>query len=106
MNTRTTRMFSATLVAIVLMFAGDVIEGISGGMSGSTQPPSYAISARLAGIIAHDTKPKATMVGTPTFTSYAGSPAYAVTLDTGTLYVEANTGRILANTVSEAISDK
>jgi hypothetical protein len=99
-------MFSATLVAIVLMFAGDVIGGISEGMSGSTQPPNYPISARLAGIIAHDTEPKATMVGTPTFTSYEGSPAYAVTLDTGTLYVEANTGRILANTVSQALSSE
>jgi uncharacterized membrane protein YkoI len=46
------------------------------------------------------------MVGTPTLTSYEGSVVYAVTLDTGTLYVDAKTGRILANMVSEAISGK
>jgi hypothetical protein len=99
-------MFSATLVAIMLMFAGDVIGSLSGGLIGSTQPPNYPISARLAGIIAQDTEPKATMVGTPTLTSYEGSVVYAVTLDTGTLYVDAKTGRILANMVSEAISGK
>jgi len=101
---RTVRMFSAMVVAIALMFAGDVVWTISGGAIGTTQEITYPITLRQASIIAQDTAPNATLIGTPTLTSHAGTVAYVVTLDAGAIYVEATTGRILVNTVATAMS--
>ncbi|MEI7643353.1 MAG: hypothetical protein WCJ55_03495 [Chloroflexales bacterium] len=103
MNTRTVRMFSATIMAIMLMFVGDVIWNVSGGADVADQP-TYPILARHAVIIAQDTVPGAKIVGTPALSSYEGTAAYAVSLDAGTIYVEATTGRVLVNTVSTAMS--
>ncbi len=102
-NNRTTRMFASMLVAIMLMFAGDVVWNVSGGSSDVTLP-SYAISLHQAVVIAGDTAPKAMIIGTPDLVSYEGTVAYMVTLNAGTIYVEATTGRILVNTVSTAMN--
>ncbi|MEI6777107.1 MAG: hypothetical protein WCK70_09405 [Chloroflexales bacterium] len=102
-NTRTTRMFASMIVAIMLMFAGDVVWNISGDGSDVTQS-SYPITFHQALIIAGDTAPHMTVVGTPDLISYKGTTAYAVTLNTGAIYVEATTGRILLNTVSTAMT--
>jgi hypothetical protein len=105
MNTRTVRMFAAMLVAIGLMFVGDVIWSFSRSPVDGPQP-TYPISSDQAGIIAQDTAPRATIIGTPVLTSHRGTVAYAVPLDTGTIYVEATTGRVLVNTVATAVSDE
>ncbi|MEI7769618.1 MAG: hypothetical protein WCI67_06505 [Chloroflexales bacterium] len=102
MNSRTARMFSAMVVAIMLMFVGDMAWNLSGGTIGSVEPATYPISLHQASIIAQDTAPSATLVGTPEIASYHGAVAYVITLDTGRIYVEATTGRILVNTVSTA----
>jgi hypothetical protein len=96
-------MFSATLVAIMLMFVGDVIYNFSGSASSIAQQPTYPISFEQARGIALDTAPRAAIIGAPTLTSYEGAVAYAVPLDAGTIYVEATTGRVLANLASEAM---
>jgi hypothetical protein len=106
MKTRTARMFLAMIVAIMLMFVGDVVWSFSGSTIGSPQQATYPISSDQASIIAQDTAPKATVIGTPTLTRYQGTVAYAVTLDLGMIYVEATTGRILVNTVSTAMVNR
>jgi hypothetical protein len=105
MKTRTARMFSAMVVAIMLMFVGDVVWSISGSTIGSTQQTTYPISFDQASTIAQDTAPKAIVIGTPKLISYQGTVAYVVTFDRGMIYVEATTGRILLNTVSTAMVD-
>jgi hypothetical protein len=102
-------MFSAMVVAILLMFVGDVIWSHSSSTAGVAQPvavqrAAYPISLDQAGIIAQDTAPRATIIGTTTLTNYQGTVAYAVPMDMGSIYVEATTGRILANTVAAATS--
>jgi uncharacterized membrane protein YkoI len=84
------------------MFVGDVIWGLSGGVASFTQTPEYPISHQEASSIALDTAPSATLAGEPELTSYKGAVAYKVPLDLGTIYVEATTGRILANTAATA----
>lgn len=93
-------MFSATIVAIMLMFVGDVIWNLSGGAADVAEQPTYPISLHQASVIAQDTATSATVVGSPTLTSYQGAAAYVVPMDAGTIYVEATTGRVLSNTVS------
>jgi hypothetical protein len=104
MHTRTVRMFSAMIVAIGLMFVGDVIWNISTSTAGVNSSPSYAISFEQAQIIAQDTAPRAALTGAPTLTSYAGTVAYAVPMDIGMMYVEADTGRVLAHGALAATS--
>jgi hypothetical protein len=88
----------------MLMFVGDMVDILFFGTAVSSQPPAYAISPDQAGSIAQDTAPRAMIVEAPVLTSYNGTAAYAVTLDTGEIYVEASTGRILRNTASAAMS--
>jgi uncharacterized membrane protein YkoI len=86
------------------MFVGDVFDGLFFRPVVSSQAPTYAISAEQASSIAQDTAPRATIIEAAVITSYNGTSAYAVTLDTGEIYVDASTGRILLNTVSAAMS--
>ncbi len=90
-------MFSAMLVAIFLMFAGDVVWNVSDNATSAVETPAYSLSFAQADSIARDTEPHAVIVGDTTLTNYQGSVAYAVPMDAGVIYVEANTGRILAN---------
>jgi hypothetical protein len=108
MNTRTIRMFSAMAVAVLLLFVGDVIWShsgttASGVLPSDTQAPAYAISFDQASVIAKDTAPYAALAGAPTLVSYQGTDAYAVPMDAGMIYVQANTGRVLVNTVAVAV---
>lgn len=103
MNTRTLRMFSSMLVAIVLMFAGDVVWNFFDDTTSAVETTTYAISLTQASSIAHDTEPHAVIAGDATLTSYQGTVAYAVPMNVGMIYVEADTGRILANTTVEVV---
>jgi uncharacterized membrane protein YkoI len=104
MHTRTMRMFSAMIVAICLMFVGDVIWNISASTAGVNPTSTYAISFDQARIIAQDTAPYEVVASAPTLTTYAGSVAYAVPMEARTIYVEAMTGRVLSNTKVAATS--
>jgi hypothetical protein len=109
MKTLTARIFSLVLVAFMLVLVGEVIFSHSASSASVANPvvvqaPAYPISVDQASIIAQDNAPRAAIIGAPTLTSIQGSAAYAVTLDVGTIYVEATTGRVLANTVAVASS--
>ncbi|MEI7771061.1 MAG: PepSY domain-containing protein [Chloroflexales bacterium] len=109
MNTRTVRMFSAMMVAVVLMFVGDVIwshtsSTASVAQPGAVQSRAYAISPDQAAIIAQDTAPGATITDAPMLITYQGTVAYAVPMDARTLYVEAATGRVLPDSAVVAAS--
>jgi hypothetical protein len=102
MKTIVTHLFSATLVAVLLLVVIDVIGSRVSGAASNTQPSvaqpdTYHISFDQAGVIALDHAPTAVIIGTPALTSYQGAVAYAVSMDTRVIYVEASTGRVLAN---------
>jgi hypothetical protein len=108
MNNRTVRMFSAMIIVALLMFVGDVIwshasRTASVAQPGSAQVSAHAISLDQASIIAQDTAPHVAIIGVATLTSYNGTDAYAVPMDTGMIYVQATTGRVLANTLMVAL---
>jgi hypothetical protein len=107
MKTFSIRIFSVMLVALMLVLVGQVIlsrSGVAASIADPVAPQSraYAISSDQASIIAQDNAPRAAVIGTPTLTTIQGSVAYAVSLDVGTIFVEASTGRILVNTVALA----
>jgi hypothetical protein len=100
-------MFSAMIVAMLLMLVGDVIWDVlfntpSVAHPSVAQSRAYPISFAEAGVIAQDTAPRAAIIGDPTLTSYEGAVAYAVPMDAGMIYVEATTGRVLANLAAVA----
>jgi hypothetical protein len=108
MNTRTVRMFSAMAVAVLLLFVGNVIWShtgttANGALPSETHAPAYAISLDQASVIAKDTAPYAALTGAPALVSYQGTEAYAVPMDVGMIYVQANTGRVLLNTMAVAV---
>jgi len=108
MNIRTLSMFSVVIVIVMLLFVGGLLWNHSNRMVGDVQPSmtqasAYPISLSQASIIAQDTAPHASIIGTPMITSYQGISAYVVPLDAGTIYVEATTGRVLANKVAVAV---
>jgi uncharacterized membrane protein YkoI len=60
--------------------------------------PTYAVSADQAAQIALGVAaPGANLTKAPDLVSYEGAPAYEVVLDKGTVYVNAQTGAVLAN---------
>lgn len=61
--------------------------------------PTYALSADMAGQIALRVAPGATLQARPDLVLYQDTPAYEVRLDLGRLYVDANTGRVLYNSI-------
>jgi hypothetical protein len=97
-------VLTATIIAIMLMFVGNVVDILFFGTAVSSQPRTYSISPDQAVTIAQDTAPRATIIKAPVLTSYDGTAAYAVTLDTVEIYVQASTGRILRNTASAVLS--
>ena len=98
MNTHTVRIVSAMMLAVVLLVVGTVLWSHSGSTA-SVAPATVTtahvsqLSADQARIIAQDTKPHAVIVGDPTLTTYQGAVAYAVPMDTWTIYVDVTSGR-------------
>jgi uncharacterized membrane protein YkoI len=60
-------------------------------------PTAYPISPELAATIALSAAPNAYLVKPAELVTYGGVVAYEVTLSTGTVYVDANSGAILWN---------
>jgi hypothetical protein len=69
------------------------------------QPATYPVSADQAGTVALASAPGAALSGTPALVSYQGAVVYEVTLDTGLIYVDANSGQVLANTATNATTN-
>jgi len=59
--------------------------------------PAYAISPDLAATIALNLAPGAALTRTPELVNFQGTVAYEVVLDRGTVYLDANSGRVLYN---------
>jgi uncharacterized membrane protein YkoI len=65
--------------------------------------PTVALLPAQAAEIAFQAAPGATILSMPTLLDYQGSTAYEVILNTGLIYVDANTGQVLYNgTVASA----
>jgi uncharacterized membrane protein YkoI len=63
--------------------------------------PSYAVSADQAAQIALGVAaPGATLTKAPELVSYEGKPTYEVVLDKGIVYIDAQTGAVLANSAA------
>jgi uncharacterized membrane protein YkoI len=62
--------------------------------------PVYAVSPEQAQAIAQTNAQGATLIRAPELVSLQGVPAYEVVFDRGAIYVDAQTGAILANTIS------
>jgi len=62
--------------------------------------PVYAVSPEQAQAIAQANAQGATLIRPPELVSLQGVPAYEVIFDRGAIYVDAQTGAILANTIS------
>jgi uncharacterized membrane protein YkoI len=58
---------------------------------------TYPISPELAASIALSVAPGSSLVQNPVLISFQGAVAYEVTLNTGRVYVDANSGQILFN---------
>lgn len=63
--------------------------------------PTYAVSSEQAQAIAQLAAGNATLMRSPELVSLQGTPAYEVVFDRGAIYVNAQTGAILANTIAE-----
>lgn len=63
--------------------------------------PTYAVSPEQAQTIAQAAAGNATLMRAPELVSLQGTPAYEVVFDRGAIYVDAQTGAILANTIAE-----
>jgi uncharacterized membrane protein YkoI len=64
---------------------------------------SYAVSAEQAQGLALAAAPGATLARPVELVSYQGAPAYEVILDRGTLYIDAQSGAVLANGAAPAL---
>ena len=62
--------------------------------------PVYAVSPEQAQAIAQANAQGATLIRAPELVSLQGVPAYEMVFDRGAIYVDAQTGAILANTIS------
>ncbi len=60
-----------------------------------------ALSPDVAAQIALNVAPGASVTKTPELVSYNGTVAYEVLLDQGTVYVDANNGKVLSNSVQQ-----
>lgn len=61
--------------------------------------PTYAVSAQQAQETAHAHANGATLIRAPELVSLQGTPAYEVVFDRGAIYIDAQTGAVLANTI-------
>jgi uncharacterized membrane protein YkoI len=58
---------------------------------------SYPVSPDLAIYLAQSVAPNSYLIRTPELVSFQGTVAYEVTLNTGRIYIDANSGQILYN---------
>lgn len=101
MLSRTARTFLGTLAAIILAFAVDGVIIYYVNLPQPVDPASFPIQTKHATTIAQDKAPNATVIGEPTLVTYGETYAYEVPLDRGLIYIEASTGRVLANTTRD-----
>ena len=59
--------------------------------------PTFAVTPEVAAEIALGAAPRATLVRLPDLVSFQGAVAYEVVLDSGSVYVDANSGQVLYN---------
>ncbi len=69
----------------------------------SAAQPSTALSAEQAQTIALNMAPRAKVTKAPELVSYQGTAAYEVILDLGAVYVDAQSGAILASSVASNV---
>lgn len=98
MLSRTTRTLLGTLAAVMLAFAVDGAIIYVVNLPKQAEPQSFSITPGHATTIALDHARDATVIGEPRLIAYGDTHAYKVILDRGMIYVEASTGRVLANT--------
>lgn len=67
---------------------------------------STKFNADQAAQIAVNTSPRSTLTTAPELVSYQGAVAYEVKLNNATLYIDANTGKVLANSNSNLTSTR
>lgn len=67
-------------------------------------PAEYAVSIEQAQLIALNANQNAALIKPAELVSYAGTPAYEVTLDQGMVYVDARSATILGSTIQQTIS--
>ncbi len=67
-------------------------------------PVQAALSADVAAQIALNVAPGASLTKTPELVNFQGTVAYEVLLDQGAVYVDANSGKVLANTAAQNIA--
>jgi hypothetical protein len=70
---------------------------LSGQSNVAVSTLSTKIQSAQAVQIALGTLPRSTLVSPPELVSYQGIAAYEIKLDRATLYIDANTGKVLAN---------
>lgn len=70
---------------------------VQGDAPSDQAAPSYGVSPGIAGTIALNVAPGATLARVPEAVSFQGTAAYEVQLDRGTVYVDANSGQVLYN---------
>ncbi len=113
MTQRTTLLIAAALTAFVVVLVGATALTLALRPTAVTQAETIApvnnapsvndpaalarISATQAEQIAHNVVPNGTPLRTPELVSYQGIVAYEVILNQGTLYVDANSGKVLYN---------
>lgn len=59
--------------------------------------PTFAVTPEVAAEIALGAAPRATLVRLPDLVNFQGAVAYEVVLDSGSVYVDANSGQVLYN---------
>jgi hypothetical protein len=100
---------AAALTAFVLVIAGGVAAVVSQPQAvaaeatalptaAPTEAASVAVSPDMARAIALAAAPGATVQRDPELVIYQGAVAYEVALNSGAVYVDANSGVVLANT--------
>ncbi len=125
MSQRTTVWIAAALTAFVVVMVGATALTIALKPSAVTQAETIApaassgngaatndtvplarLSADQAAQIALNVVPNGTLTRTPELVSYQGTTAYEVLLGQGTLYVDANSGKILYNGATASANNR
>jgi hypothetical protein len=109
MNQRTLLVIAAALTAFALVIAGGVAALVSQPQALAAQPTAVpaaepseaalaAVSPDMARAIALAAAPGSVVLRDPELVLYQGAVAYEVALNSGAVYVDANSGAVLANT--------
>jgi Peptidase propeptide and YPEB domain len=70
------------------------------GSGGSSSQAGYAISANDAANIALSSVPGSTLVQQPRLVNFNGTVAYEIQLDAGYVYIDAQSGQVIYNSVN------